>query len=99
MTFPTLHCSRKGAVWRSYECIPKAIDEVVTADETAMKVKVKGAGIKKKLLSFDFIFGLMFMRIIMTKTKLLTKQLQEEELNVLEALKLIDATVENVKEI
>ena len=85
------------SVWRSYENIPRAIDEVVNADEVDMKIKVKGAGIKLKLLSFDFIFGLMFMRIIMTKV--LTKQLQEEELNILDALKLIDATVENLAEI
>ena len=71
----------------------------MTADETDINVKVKGAGIKKKLLSFDFIFGLMLMRIIMPETKVLTKQLQEDELNILDALKLLDATVENVKEI
>lgn len=35
----------------------------------------------------------------MRKTKILTKQLQEEELNILDALKLIDATVENLREI
>ena len=33
----------------------------------------------------------------MTKTKILTKQLQEEELNIVEALTIIDATVENLK--
>ena len=64
-----------------------------------MKVKAKGNGIKKKLLSFNFLFALMFMRFIMRKTKILTKQLQEEELNILDALKLIDATVENLREI
>ena len=95
-----VYCAQSiDSVWRSYENIPRAFDEVVNADEVDMKIKVKGAGIKKKLLSFDFIFGLMFMRIIMTKTKVLTKQLQEEELNILDALKLIDATVENLAEI
>ena len=33
----------------------------------------------------------------MTKTKILTKQLQEEELNIVQALAIIDATVENLK--
>ena len=33
----------------------------------------------------------------MTKTKILTKQLQEEELNIVDALTIIDATVENLK--
>ena len=87
------------AVWRIYEEIPKAIDEIATAAGVEPKVKARGNGIKTKLLSFDFLFGLMFMRLIMKKTKLLTKQLQEEELNILDALLLIDATVENLKKI
>lgn len=74
----------------------KAIDEIVNADEVDMKIKVKGDGIRKNLLSFDFIYGFMFMRIILRKKKLLTQQLQEEELNILDAFKLIDATVENL---
>ena len=37
------------------------------------------------------------MRIIMTKTNILTKQLQEEELNIVDAPTIIDATVENLK--
>ncbi|XP_028410508.1 uncharacterized protein LOC114533208 [Dendronephthya gigantea] len=93
-----VYCSESiNAVWRSYEQIPKAIDEVVTADGVEPKVKAKGNGIKTKLLSFDFLFALMFMRLIMKKTKVITKQLQEEELNILDALLLIDSTVENMK--
>ena len=56
------------AVWRIYEEIPKAIDEIVTAAGVEPKVKARGNGIKTKLLSFDFLFGLMFMRLIMKKT-------------------------------
>lgn len=64
-----------------------------------MKVKAKGNGIKKKVLSFDFLFALMFIRLIMRKTKILTEQLQDEELNILDALKSIDTTLENLREI
>ena len=50
----------------------------------------------KKLPTFDFIFGLMFMRIIMTKEKVFTKQLQEEEVSIPDALLLSDAILENL---
>ena len=83
------------AVSRSYEVIPDAIEKIITAKNVDPKVKEKGNGLKKKLATFDFLFTLMFMRIIMTKTKILTKQLQEEELNIVDALTIIDATVEN----
>ena len=85
-------CSESiDAVWRSYELIPDAIDII-----TAENVKAKGNGLKKKLATFDFLFALMFMQIMM-KTKTLTKQLQEEELNIVNALTIIDATMENLK--
>lgn len=80
-----VYCSESiDAIWRSYEQIPKAIDKVISADGVEPKVKAKGNGIKKKLLSFDFLFGLMFMRLIVRKTKILTKQLPKEELNILD---------------
>ncbi len=39
------------------------------------------------------------MRIIMSKTKIRTKQLQQEELNIIDSLGLIDATIQNSKQI
>ena len=64
------------------------------AENVEPKVNTKGNGLKKKLSTFDFVFASMFMRIIMTKTKILTKQLQEKELNIVDALTIIDATIE-----
>ena len=73
-------CSESiDAVSKSYEVIPDAVEKIITAENVDPKVKAKGNGLKKKLATFDFLFALMFMRIIMTKTKILTKQLQEEE--------------------
>ena len=79
------------AVSRSYEVV---VEKIITAENVDPKVKANGNGLKKKLATFDFLFALMFMRIIMTKTKVLTKQLQEEELNIVDALTIIDATVD-----
>ncbi len=95
-----VYCSESiDAVWRRYEQIPGAIDAAISGDNVEGKVKAKAAGIKTKLLSFDFVFALMFMRLVMKKTKIVTKQLQEEELNILAALNLIDCTIQNLKSI
>ena len=45
------------------------------------------------MAKFDFIFELMFMRLIMRMTKILTGQMQKPELNILDGLTLIDQTV------
>ena len=92
----SIYCSESiDAVSRNYEVIPDAIEKIITAENVDPKAKAKGNGLKKKLVTFDFLFALMFMRIIRTKTKILTKQLQEGELNIVDALTIIDATVEN----
>ena len=72
-----------------------SIEKIITVENVDPKVRVKRNGLKKKLATFDFLFALMFMRIIMMKTKILTKQLQEKGLNIVDALTIIDATVEN----
>ena len=91
-----IYCSESiDAVSRSYEVIPDAIEKIITAKNVDPKVKAKGNGLKNKLATIDFLFAFVFMRIIMTKTKILTKQLQEEELNIVDALTIIDASVEN----
>ena len=41
----------------------------------------------------------MFMRVIMKMTKILTVQMQKPELNILDALSLIDATVKSLERI
>ena len=75
-----VYCSESiDAVWRRYEQIPGAIDAAISGDNVEGKVKAKAAGIKTKLLSFDFVFALMFMRLVMKKTKIVTKQLQEDK--------------------
>ena len=58
-------------MWRSYEIVPNAVVKVVTARDVEPIVKTKGDGIEKKFLTFDFLFALMFMRILITKTEIL----------------------------
>ena len=41
----------------------------------------------------------MFMRFVTTNKKILTIQLQDEELNILNALKLVEATVKSLERI
>ena len=67
--------------------------KIISAENVDPKVKAKGNELKTKLATFDFLFALMFVRIIMTNTKILTKKLQEEELNIVYALTIIDTTV------
>ena len=55
--------------------------------------RTKAASLRKKMAKFEFVFAKMFMRLIMRKTKILTVQIQNPELNILDGLVLIDHTV------
>ena len=86
------------AVWSSFEAIRNALAEVAEKDNDAL-TRSKSASLRKKMAKFDFIFALMFMRLIMRMTKILTVQMQKPELNILDGLTMIDQTVTSLERI
>ena len=86
------------AVWSSFEAIRNALAEVAQKDNDAL-TRSKSASLRKKMAKFDFIFALMFMRLIMRMTKILTVQRQKPELNILDGLTMIDQTVTSLERI
>ena len=48
--------------------------------------RTEAASLRKKMAKFEFVFAKMFMRLIMRKTKILTVQIQNPELNILDGL-------------
>jgi hypothetical protein len=59
--------------------------------------KVIAKGLHDKMISADFVLSIMFMKNIMSKTKQMTEALQAEELNIVDAMTIIRATVEILK--
>ena len=49
--------------------------------------------------SADFIMSVIFMKNILSKTKLMTEALQSEELNIIDALTIIESTVHSLRKI
>ena len=59
------------AIWRSFEAVKDAL-ALVEEMERDRSAKAKASELKNKILKFDFMFALMFMRVIMKMTKILT---------------------------
>ena len=55
-------------------------------------------GLSKKILNFDFLISLYFMKNIMYKTKILTEKLEATELNIIDALILITHAIDSLVE-
>jgi hypothetical protein len=80
-------------MWRSFEAIKDVLLTLSTMDGIDSSAQTRAASLHGKVLKFDFMFALMFMRLIMKITKILTIQMQKEELNILDALMAIEETV------
>ena len=62
-------------------------------------VQAAATGLLAKVLRVDFVVSLMFMRIILWKTKILTESLQKENLNIVDALEAVNITVKSLEDI
>ena len=79
------------AVWTSFEVI---LDVLHTVNNKAdVKTKTQVLGLKKKMLSLDFVVALIFTKNIAYKTKSFVVQLQSVELNILDATGLVHGTL------
>ena len=79
------------AVWTSFEVILDVLHTVT--NKANVKTKTQALGLKKKMLSLDFVVTLMFMKNIAYKTKSFVVQLQSVELNILDATGLVHGTL------
>ena len=61
------------------------------------KGKALATRLLAKLLRVEFVVSLMFMRLLLWKTKVLTEVLQRENLNIIDALNAIKATITSLE--
>ena len=85
------------AVWTSYQLIMNALSTIQNSGDFDNGTKVIAKGLHDKMISADFVLSIMFMKNIMSKTKQMTEALQAEELNIVDAMTIIRATVEILK--
>ena len=80
------------AVWVSYEAIIESLQSLKEKPDDS-KMVADADSILRKILRFDFVAFLMFMKNVMWKTKILTEHLQEEKLNIIDALTAIKGSI------
>ena len=86
------------SVWHSIDPIAMSHGQLGEPSNDA-KTKTLAAGLLSKINRRDFIIALMFGKNIMNKTQKLTEGLQLEELNINDAVTIMDATMETLKNI
>ena len=83
------------SVWISLKIILSLLQKIADKQLDGVKnTQDLAKAILKKMKKFDFVFSLASMRLIMRRCKVLVVQLQEEGLNLLEALGLVSFTTE-----
>ena len=69
------------AMWRSFEAIKDALAVIEGMDCDPVTTR-KASLLLKRILEFNFICAIMFMRLIMKKTQILTTEMQKPGLEV-----------------
>ena len=87
------------AMWISYEAVMDVLEQISTTDSVDAKGKAAATGLLAKVLRVDFVVSLMFMRIILWKTKVLTESLQKEDLNIVDAIEVLNGTIKSLQDI
>ena len=87
------------AMWISYEAVIEVLRKISNDGSVDAKGKAAATGLLAKVLRVDFVVSLMFMRIILWKTKVLTESLQKENLNIVDALEAVNGTVKSLEDI
>ena len=88
------------AVWTSFEVIVDVLQTIKNCSEADKPTQTQALGLRKRMLSLDFVVAIMFMKNIAYKTKSLVEQLQTVELNILDATGLVEGTLsimENIR--
>ena len=80
-------------MWSSYEAILDSLEKLEESGDA------NASGLRSKLLRFDFIVSIMFMKNVMYKTKQMTETLQSEDINVMDAITIIESTVKSLETI
>ena len=88
------------SVWISLTVIVSLLEQIMDRQLDCDKnTQDQAKAILKKMKTFDFVFSLATMRFIMRRCKVLVVQLQEEGLNLLDALELVSSTTRALEKI
>ena len=88
------------SVWISLTVIVSLLEQIMDRQLDCDKnTQDQAKAIFKKMKTFDFVFSLATMRFIMRRCKVLVVQLQEEGLNLLDALELVSSTTRALEKI
>ena len=87
------------AMWMSYEAVLDVLETISNTASVDAKGKAAATGLSCKLLRVDFVVCLMFMRIILWKTKVLTEWLQAKDFNIVDAMQVLRGTITSLEDI
>ena len=81
------------AVWTSFDVIQRTLNDMTESPNFDRNTKSKAINLTWSLVSVDFVVALMFMKNIMPQMQIMHATLQAEELNIVDAMTIIEGTV------
>ncbi|KAJ8019083.1 Zinc finger MYM-type protein 1 [Holothuria leucospilota] len=88
------------SVWRSYDAIIAALEDIMSSPPPSdKKTLAVASGLYRRMHNLDFVVAIMVMKNIMMKTMKLTEELQNDELNIVDALGITKATIQSLERV
>ena len=87
------------AMWRSFSAVKDALDTLSNSRSVDKLTRDNASRLYDHVVEFNFMFALMYMRLMMKITKILTMEMQKTELNILDAITLIEQTITSLERI
>ena len=87
------------AVWVSFDVILTTLSEMSKSRNFDANSSTQAVNLAWKIQSVDFVISVMFMKNFMHRMHQMTEPLQAEELNIIDAMTVIESTVELLKRI
>ncbi|KAG5887730.1 hypothetical protein JTB14_035080 [Gonioctena quinquepunctata] len=87
------------AVNIAYEKITAVLHDIENHPNIDRVAKGKAYGLSKRILSFDFICCLMFLKIVLYKLKIVTELMESTNLNIIDGSSEIEGTITSLSKI
>lgn len=87
------------AVNIAYEKITAALHDIENHPNIDRVTKGKAYGLSKRILSFDFICCLMFLKTVLYKLKIITELMESSNLNIIDSISEIEGTITSLSKI
>ena len=97
LTLKSLSATRWSCHWEAVRAVVEQITRISCSDDRDPKTYTDSNALLNSICAFDFVFGLLLLKVVLPNTDSLSKYLQSKNMNVTTAKKTADSTIKTLE--